>query len=50
MACDTTALPVELARELGFESAAQSDGHAMFRRAERESKQFDAVIDTVGAQ
>ena len=43
-ACDTTGLPVELARGLGFESTYVCSGAALFDDASG----FDAVVDTVG--
>ncbi len=47
-ACDTTELPVELAREHGFESTYVCTGTALFGTRGINGAEYDAVVDTVG--
>lgn len=48
VACDTTALPVELARDVGYVAADVTDGATLFGRATGSAVEYDAIIDTVG--
>jgi threonine dehydrogenase-like Zn-dependent dehydrogenase len=47
--CDTSEVPVRLAAETGVTGVIQGDGHDLAEAVRRESRLFDAVIDTVGS-
>jgi L-iditol 2-dehydrogenase len=46
--CDTSALPVQLAGEVGLEESIRGDSGALLKRLRDGKKHLDAVVDTVG--
>jgi L-iditol 2-dehydrogenase len=46
--CDTSKLPVRMAREVGLEETIQGDGTALAKHLGR-NKRLDTVVDTVGS-